>query len=103
MKSAIGFVYCVFFDQMCFLASSFDSPFHEHGAIQADRSEWANLVAEAQQNDQQWLKEQLERKESEDIAAIHRFCGIAFRKTSFQRFARFRLVGQSISFCGSVM
>ena len=44
---------------MCLLASSFDSPFQEHGAIQANRSEWANLVGEAQQNGQQWLKDQL--------------------------------------------
>ena len=30
--------------------------------VQADRSEWANLRAEAEQNDQQWLKNQLEQR-----------------------------------------
>ena len=30
--------------------------------IQADRSEWAKLCAEAEKNDKQWLKDQLEQR-----------------------------------------
>ena len=58
-RAPLDFLYCV----ICSLwVSSFDSPFHEHVVIQADRSEWEKLAEEAQHNHRELLKEKLEQR-----------------------------------------
>ena len=46
----------------CFLfASSFNSPFHEHGVIQAAQSEWERLASSARQHGRVWFKDKLQQ------------------------------------------